>query len=1008
MLLKRLFRSVFPPPKQPLTWKSALPLILFLLVYAGTCVWLDLSQTLLFANPSAFVFMIASVWIWWMSICGFSGLSRGRAMTAMLVRLALVGIFVMLMAEPRAVRTSDVLSVVYAIDISDSIGDGSTDKALRFVTETAQFKPEKDEAGLVVFGRNAAVELPPRISFPFEALNSRIDRDATDLEQSLSLAAAMLPEESRGRIVLISDGTETAGSYQQTIKELKAREIAVDILPIQYDYDEEVWVERLELPKMVKLGENYAASVVLSSLKSGKGKLLLSENGKVIAEEPVEFKEGKNRVTIPIYLREPGYYEYAATIEVADENDNLKQNNTVINYIYIEGEGKVLIVTEPGGDSRDWEDLTSAIKQGKRAVETLSAYEFPRDSLTLMPYDLVIFNNVAADSFDTIQLQAVHDAVYDMGIGFMMVGGENSYGPGGYHRTVIEEALPVSMDITKKKVLPKGALAIILHTCEFAEGNTWGKRITKQAIKVLGDQDEVGVLVYGTGGEKWLFELTPAKDYEKLVPKINAAQIGDMPSFANTMRLGLKGLKESDASAKHMIIISDGDPQAPTPAMIDSFIKEKISISMVAIFPHGGQDISKMRSIAEVTGGRYYFPDDPALLPSIFIKESKTLKRSMIQNETIQPIVGFPSPILRGLDGLPPLHGYVLTSIKDRAEQILHTPPKDDETGEIDPVLAKWRYGLGTTAAFTSDLSPNWGADWLNWNQYQAFVQQLVTSISRVEKQNHLRMWTYTSGNEGVIMVEDFHPQDSFLDVKAKISGPRGKTETVQLKQIGPRRYQASLPLWGKGRYQVISQGAVGERTDRANGGFIVPYSPEYLRFRSNPIILDEIAKATGGEVLSLEPISGKDEAEQAKHRAEQIYQTRRKPKQSSRPIFDWFLIGLACLIPLDVAFRRVQIDLKLIKSWLGFGSRASKSTETMGALLKRKQAVGTQLDARREEASAPIYSSAPPKAAVRRPTATAGHKPAPPPAPEAPQDMASTTGKLLAMKRRRDEDREE
>src|SRR6185369_6869535 len=102
--------------------------------------------------------------------------------------------------------------------------------------------------------------------------------------------------------------------------------------------------------------------------------------------------------------------------------------------------------------------------------------------------------------------------------------------------------------------------AIILHTCEFAEGNTWAKRITKQAIKVLGGQDEVGVLGYGSMGEFWIFELTPAKDYEKMVPKINAAEIGDMPSFSTTMRLGLNGLKKSDAATKHMIIISDGDP----------------------------------------------------------------------------------------------------------------------------------------------------------------------------------------------------------------------------------------------------------------------------------------------------------------------------------------------------------------------------------------------------------------------------------------------------------------
>src|SRR4029079_2289934 len=90
-----------------------------------------------------------------------------------------------------------------------------------------------------------------------------------------------------------------------------------------------------------------------------------------------------------------------------------------------------------------------------------------------------------------------------------MVGGANSFGPGGYHRTVVEEALPVTMDISQKKILPKAALALILHTCEFPEGNTWAKRITKQAIGVLGNQDEVGVLIYGPMAEQWVFKLTP-------------------------------------------------------------------------------------------------------------------------------------------------------------------------------------------------------------------------------------------------------------------------------------------------------------------------------------------------------------------------------------------------------------------------------------------------------------------------------------------------------------------
>lgn len=999
--LRRLRYNLFPTPRWPVTWKHAIPLIAFLAVFCGVCLYLELANLLMFAHPGAFWLLIVTGWVWWMSVVGYAGLTRSRAVVAMLVRLSLLGVFIVVLAEPRSVRIRDIMSVIYAIDVSDSIGDGSSDAALKFVTKTVAEKPQTDEAGLVVFGRNAAVELPPRNSFPLEAINSQIDGDATNLEQSLALSAAMLPEENQGRIVLISDGTATEGSLSRVLDELKSRGVSVDVLPIQYAYDDEVWLERLELPQFVKLGETYEAVILLSSLKAGSGSLILRENGKIISEEPVKFQDGKNKFSVPISLREAGYYEYAATIEVPRGKDNLTQNNTVINSLFIEGEGKVLLVVDPNGNERDWQPLAQAIREGERAVEVRPAYELQRDATSLMPYDCIVFVNVGYDNFDGIQLQAVRDAVYDLGIGFLMVGGENSFGPGGYHRTLVEDILPVSMDVTQKKVLPKGALAIILHTCEFAEGNTWAKRITKEAIKVLGAQDEVGAICYGAGGDKWIFELTPAAEYEKLVPKINASQPSDMPSFSSTMAMGLKGLMKSDASARHMIVISDGDPSPPPPQLVQEFIDAKVSISIVAVFPHGGVDIPKLRAICSATGGRFYFPSDPKQLPAIFIKESKSLKRSMIQNKTFTPELEMPSPILKGIEGLPPLRGYVLTSAKNAPSMtILKAPPENKEDPDTDPVLSTWRFGLGASAAFTSDLSPNWGANWLEWEQYRAFVKQLLTHISREGKASQLRIRSYTNGNEGVIIAEDFHPQESFLEVHARISGPRDRAETIPLKQVGPRRYQGTVPLWGKGRYHILGTGVAGERTDRAHGSLILPYSPEYLKFRSSPIALREIAERTGGELLTSET------------KSQEIYQTRRLPKKSSRPIFDWFLVALACLVPFDVAIRRIQLDWYVIKAWLGIGRKRAASTATMGALLERKQAVSSELQSRRAETPlSQLVQRSPRLPKPTRPTtpAASGSSPNPPPGamPATPGDdsqASSTTERLLKLKRKRQE----
>ena len=995
--MKRILQSMLPAARRPVTLLALLPLIVFLSVFATSVIVCELRGVVRFTWKPAFCLMLATPWVWWMHFAGSSGLTGWRAQAALVSRLLLVGTFAALLAEPRAVRKSDTLSVVYALDVSDSMGEKISDKSMQWILDSVRQKPEKDEAGLVVFGRDAAVELPPRKSFPYETINSRVSRDGTDLAKGLSLASAMLPEGNQGRVVLISDGNETDSNVTTVLDEMKSRGVAVDVLPVAFDFAKEVWLERLDLPRVVKQGETYKATVLLSSLQEGKGKLRFAENGKNIFEKDVEYRAGKNRFSLPLPQRGPGYYEYVATIELPKGEDSWSENNVAMGDLYLKGEGKVLVVTDARGDARDWESLVAALKQGERIVQVRMAYEFPRDPLSLLPYDLIIIPNAPADGFDAVQLQALHDAVYNQGTGFIMLGSPQTFGPGGYHRSVVEDALPVTMDVTQKKVLPKGALALVLHTCEFEEGNTWAKRIAKEAIRVLGGDDEVGLLDFElVKGDQWVFPLTQAKFFEsKLVPLINAAVPEDMPAFHNIMSMAFTGLNASDAAMKHCIIISDGDPAPPQPALLDQFIAQKITISTVAINPHGGQTVDLMEAIAKKTGGRFYYPKNPNELPSIFIKEAKTLKRSMLQNKTFSAQVEFPSPIIKGIDAMPPLHGFVLTTAKPRASVVLKAPPDATESAagdSPDPVLAIWRYGLGTTAAWTSDLAPNWARDWVEWEKYRAFVKQLATEVSRVEQRSDLTLSAFAAGSRGVVTVEDFAKAESILELKARVNGPRGESFEVPLRQIAPRRYQGEFPLSGKGRYQVAAVG-VGisgngdktvKRNEQAFAGFAVPYSPEYLRFKSNPIALKQIADRTGGRVLSPSDLD--------------LFHPPRTSRESSRPIFDWFLVALACLLPLDVALRRVQLDWTIIAGWFGFGKK-SGSTETMGALLQRKketQAAITPAD-RPKPVAIPAKPTAAPAPAASAP------KPEPKPdAPASPEQAQSTTERLLARKRKR------
>ncbi len=985
MTLRRVIANVLPPARRRVTFATAAPLVAFLVTFAGAWLWLELANVVEFTRPEALMLVAAAPWIWWMSVAGYAGLSRGRRTAALLVRLTILGAFVMALAGPRAVRTSDVLAVVYAVDVSDSVGEGAQDAALAFMARTASEKPEADRAGLVVFGRDAGVEFPPRRTLIFEgSVTRRVSRDGTDLEQALSLAAAVLPEEHVGRIVLVSDGVETQGALSRVLDDLRSRGVPVDVLPVGYTFPHEVWLERLDLPKTVKVGEAYEASVILSSLQAGSGRLVLRENGREIFAEEVEFAPGKNRFSLPLRLRGAGYYEYLARIEVPPARDGWAENNVAVSHLFLEGEGRVFLVTDPSGDKRDWQELERALKSAERLVERVKSYDFPRDAMSLMPYDCVILANVPADAFDSVQQEALRSAVFNQGTGFLMVGGKNSFGPGGYNNTPVEEALPVTMDVTQRKVMPKGALAIVLHTCEFSDGNTWGKEIAKAAMRVLSKEDEVGVLVFSwNGGAKWLFPLTPAAEYQRLVTLINKIEIGDMPDFGTTMQMGLSGLKASDAAAKHMIIISDGDPMPPTPALLQNFVSAQVSVSTVAINPHGGRDISIMGGIASATGGRYYFAEDAEELPSIFIKEAKTLRRSMIQNKDFTPTVQFPSPILRGIDALPGLHGYVLTTPKPRSATVLEGPEEE----ELDPVLATWRYGLGKTAAFTSDLSPNWGRDWLGWARFRSFVKQLMVDISRVKGEGSLQIRTHAEGSRGAVVVEDFKDDAAFMDMRASVTGPGGKVEAVALRQTGPRRYEGSFPLAGKGQYHVTVAGAGPGRSERALGGFTVPYSPEYLRFRSNPQTLARIVDRTRGRILEPDATG------------EFLFGERPPPRRSSRSIFDIFLVVIACLIPLDVGVRRIQLDWSVIAGWFRSEWKRGASGATMGALLERKRTVDAALGSARDAGVPDTVRAPPAKAATKSPPRE--RDPRPTAEEKAPPEDVSTTGRLLEIKRR-------
>src|SRR5205085_297333 len=139
--------------------------------------------------------------------------------------------------------------------------------------------------------------------------------------------------------------------------------------------------------------------------------------------------------------------------------------------------------------------------------------------------------------------------------------GPETFCAGGWQGSKLEEVLPVNMDIPAQRQLPKGALVLVMHSCEMPDGNYWGEQCALKAIETLSERDEIGVISYawngpGGGGPNWDFPLQIKGDGSRVTAAIKRMQLGDMPSFDDTLDLalngknGVGGLIRSDARQK--------------------------------------------------------------------------------------------------------------------------------------------------------------------------------------------------------------------------------------------------------------------------------------------------------------------------------------------------------------------------------------------------------------------------------------------------------------------------
>ncbi len=808
------------------------------------------------------------------------------------LRCVLLILLATALVRPMLPRGVDRLNVIYLLDVSDSVSLAARESAFRFAAQSAGAARPGDQSGVIVFGEEAVVDQPLKPGNKIDRPQATVGGRGTNLAQALQLALATAPPGHANRFVLLSDGRQNVGNALAVAQAAKDAGADIWYVPAPLTFKQEVVVESMLLPQEVKFGEPFKAKVVAWSQAETQGRLSLFRNGEFLGSQVVKLNAGKNVFSYRQSLEQSGIHVFQAAIDV--EGDIIEENNRAVGTVVVRGRPQVLLVEK---DRSQAQALTAALRAQHVDVDLVEAERIPKDAQGLQKYDGVILSNVSSLKMTKKQMENIRDYVREQGGGLIMVGGEESFGLGGYYRTPIEEALPVTMEVKQKIEIP--SLAVVLSidrsgsmamtTDDKATKLDIAKEASHLVVDLLDDRNEVGVMSWDTEFV-WDSAMRPARDKQAIHHAIATIKAGGGTDGYPALKEAYQVLFDRPALLKHVIFLSDGQmTRGDFAGLIRRMAKDKITVSTVAIGKDA--DIQLMVDIAKWGRGRFYYTDEGATVPRIFTLETQLASKASLVEQPFKPAVAQPGhEAIQDIDWkeAPPLGGYVATTLKGNGEMVLMTHQED-------PLLATWRYGLGRAAAFTSDAKGKWAVLWLRWGGFNKFWAQItrwtlrtgsrsdtVASVSRVDEDGEVVVDAIDSKGEFV----------NFLDSQVGVVAPDKYRTVVELEQIAPGRYRGRFRAAQEGVYLV---GMAQRRGDQMVGsqlaGLVVPYAQEFRDLGVDESFLREISEVTGGGAVA---------------QPRDVFLQNRRKSRLWIDLWPW-LVGLSAvlLIP-EIALRRI------------------------------------------------------------------------------------------------------
>ena len=805
--------------------------------------------------------------------------SRGRRLLSSVLRCAIFLLVVLALTEPRWMRQRSETHVIWLADLSRSVGRAAIDAAEKLAGQPTGVK---SQSWIGFAGRSTLAKDGKSLSEMAPAL---MEDDRTDIAGALKFAEASFPLGYAKTVVLFSDGLETSGAVEAQLAELQRAGVRVHVVPVAPPDRPEVLVRSVAAPRQVKEDEPFRVQAEVVANRETDAEIEVFKSGARVIAKTEKLKMGVNRFDFTQTVKgEERLSEF--TVQVRAKDDTIADNNTASAFVQSQGKSKALLLADKPEQARY---LALALRQEGILLDVRPATGAPMDLADLQNYDLVMIDNVPATDLTPAQMQLFASYVRDFGGGLLILGGDQSFGLGGYYQTAIEEVLPVRCDFEKEQEVPSLGLVLVIDRSGSMSGDKMemAKDAAKAAVELLSPRDYVGVVAFDHEAF-WVSEMGLATDRSGVQQRIAAIQAGGGTNIAPAMEMGYSRISVTPAKLKHMILLTDGvSTPGPFFEITSQMAQEHITVSTVGV--GGDADQKLLEQIAGWGNGRTYFTDNPHSIPQIFARETMTASKSAIQESPFLPVPVRPAEFLNGVnfETAPFLLGYVTTKLKPTAESWLVT-----ERGE--PLLATWRYGLGQAGAFTSDARNLWAVEWLKWEGYGRFWAQLARRLMRGRALRNFPAEIQREGEGFRLVVNAVDEKGRFVaDVTGEVMvrDPQGRQKTLPLNRTAPGHFEGWWAAPEKGGYhaQLVFKQR-GEVVDRQSLSASVGYPDEFLLLPPDEAKLRTIAARTGG-IYNPTPAD--------------ILRDDHRTASLERELWPWLIALALLLFVADVAARR-------------------------------------------------------------------------------------------------------